>query len=179
MEKGQQRLVLVVEDEPELLNDITEDLKAYGFVTLSARNGQHALDLLKIHKTHAILSDINMPKKTGLDLLAELRSHGDETPFVILTAFHDKENILKALRIGVNDFLEKPFHFDTLCAVMTKAVQLGIELRKIDEELEELCKKSNIPNEIKIYFKRARMAPLIMRRDLEIHTKTLTEGDKE
>ena len=89
------------------------DSKGFGFI--EAENGSSALDELKKEKVGLIVSDWNMPKMTGLDLLKAVR--GDERlksiPFIMVTAEGQKENVIEAVKAGVSNYVVKPFTPET------------------------------------------------------------------
>ncbi len=131
MKKG---VLLIAEDEKELrdvisdlLADITEDI-------ILAENGEVALNICKTQKIDAVLTDINMPKKTGLQFLRDLRMEGIETPVVILTGYGDKAKATEALRLGAMDFMDKPFEDKKLIETMTHAIGYGLALREFEEK---------------------------------------------
>ena len=164
-------LLLVVEDEPELLMDLSESLTAHGFQVLCAHDGEDALRVLESNQPDAILSDIKMPKKDGIELINELRNRGDDTPCVILTAYYDQENAVDALRLGVVDFIEKPFIMENLVETLAGAAELGMTLKKLENELEDLYQSLNVSDEDQQYFKRARLARMLMRRKVKSAVK--------
>ncbi len=141
--------LLVVEDESSLREVIVEALEGSAHEIQTATNGQEALQLLAKGTYDAILSDIGMPVMDGLTFLAEVRNRGIETPLVFLTAYGDKANIQKAIQLGANDFLDKPFTSATLCQTVVNTMQLGRQLREFDELLALCMSNTNAaPDEI-------------------------------
>ncbi len=103
--------LLIAEDNEALRNYIKLILNGY-FEIVEAENGKIALDLLcRDNEIDLILSDIMMPEKNGIALLEDVRN--DDTlklkPFVFLTAKHNEEDVANAFRLGVDDYLKKPF----------------------------------------------------------------------
>lgn len=149
--------LLVVDDEPEILNILeavaTEqrvliDGEALDVRVTKAANGLEALELIQARWFDAILSDINMPKMNGLDLLANIRGLGKEVPLIFLTAFGDKEHAVRALRLGCYDFLDKPFDMDRLRDVLHRALESGFRGREIEREVElRLANLASLPAE--------------------------------
>ena len=109
--------ILIVDDFKTMRRIIKNILKQLGYNNiLEADDGSSALTLLKREKVDFIVSDWNMPKMSGLDLLKAIRS--DEKlksiPFLMVTAEAKKENIVIALQSGVNNYIVKPFTTETL-----------------------------------------------------------------
>lgn len=149
--------LLIVDDEPDIL-DILESMATEQKVLIEgeslevrvtkAANGLEALELIQSRWFDAILSDINMPKMNGLDLLANVRGLGKEVPVVFLTAYGDKEHAVRALRLGCFDFLDKPFDLDRLRDVLHRALENGFRGREIEREIElRLAKLASLPAE--------------------------------
>jgi two-component system chemotaxis response regulator CheY len=108
--------VLVVDDFATMRRIVKGVLKQLGFSDIiEAENGNSALDELKKEKVGLIVSDWNMPKMTGLDLLKAVRE--DEKlksiPFIMVTAEGQKENVLEAVKAGVSNYIVKPFTPET------------------------------------------------------------------
>ena len=102
--------VLVVDDEPDMRRFLKSQL-AQRFKVLEAANGQEGLDKARQYAPDAVLLDMMMPEKDGLQVLAELRADKKThaLPVVLLTARADEETKIKALGAGADDFLTKPF----------------------------------------------------------------------
>ena len=131
-----QARVLVIDDEEDLRDIIKFQLEPLGVEVVGVGNPRRAIDLLKSNWFDAVLCDINMPDMSGLELLKELRRLAIEVPFVFLTGFADKTKAIEALRLGALDFLDKPWDPLALRRVMQTAVDLGYEMRGLEDELE-------------------------------------------
>jgi DNA-binding NtrC family response regulator len=101
--------ILVVDDDPAILEIVTAYLANEGFDVMAATNGSAALTLAKRINPDVVITDIRMPEKDGLTLTAELKSYNSHIDVIVMTAFSDKESILQALRLNVYDYLIKPF----------------------------------------------------------------------
>ena len=131
----QVRNLLIVDDEEDLRDVLSHQMSTLNVHIDLAENGKRAFEMARAQTYDAILSDINMPEMSGLELLERLRASGIETPFVILTGFGEKNKVVEALRNGAFDFLEKPWESAKLKAVMQKALQLGERLREVEANL--------------------------------------------
>lgn len=93
---------------------IGDALSLAGYKTLFATDGLEALNLLRTNPVDLIVSDINMPKLDGFQLLEALRHKGDSTPFVLLTASKERPHLSTGFRLGADDFIAKPFGIEEL-----------------------------------------------------------------
>ena len=108
--------LLVVEDQKDLNEIITRKLKRDGYAVDSCYDGNDALDYLRGADYDGIILDILLPSLTGLGVLKELRSSGNDTPVLLLTALGDVEDRVAGLDAGADDYLVKPFDFSELTA---------------------------------------------------------------
>lgn len=118
---GQQPTVLCVDDEPDLLRDLSEELEEAGYRVLSADSGRAALAQIRRVPPDLILCDISMPGMDGFELLAAVRDLGAGLagiPFVFLTALSDPRDIVAGKRVGADDYLVKPIDYDLLLATV-------------------------------------------------------------
>jgi two-component system chemotaxis response regulator CheY len=109
--------VLIVDDFATMRRIIKNVLKQIGFSNiLEADDGTTALGVLKETKIDLIISDWNMPKMNGLDLLRKVRNENTtkNVPFVMVTAEAQKENVLQAVQAGVSNYIVKPFTADAV-----------------------------------------------------------------
>lgn len=108
--------LLVVEDEVDLNKIITKKLSAETYAVDSCYNGREALEYLESVKYDVVILDIMMTEMDGIELVKRLRSKGDLTPVIFLTARDTIADKVKGLDIGANDYIVKPFSFDELTA---------------------------------------------------------------
>ena len=117
--------VLVVDDFATMRRIVKGVLKDLGFKNIiEADNGVSALKELKTEEIGLIVCDWNMPKMTGLDLLKTVRSDDKfkEIPFIMVTAEGQKENVVKAIKAGVSNYIVKPFTPETLKEKLEKVL---------------------------------------------------------
>ena len=108
--------ILVVEDEAALNSVISKRLRDEHYTVDSCLRGDDAEDYILMAEYDAVVLDIMLPGKDGLTLLRELRSRGDRTPVLLLTARDTIDDRVKGLDCGADDYLVKPFAFDELLA---------------------------------------------------------------
>ncbi len=109
--------VLIVDDFATMRRIIKNILTQLGYKnTLEADDGTTALEVLKKEKVDLIISDWNMPKMTGLELLKTVRASETlaSTPFIMVTAEAQQDNIILAVKAKVSQYIVKPFTADTL-----------------------------------------------------------------
>lgn len=102
-------LILVAEDEPEIANILVSYLERDGFRTVTATDGEIALMHHHLLKPDLLLLDVQMPKRDGFSVLAEVRRRGN-TPVIMATARAEDLDKLSALQIGADDYVVKPFN---------------------------------------------------------------------
>ena len=117
--------VLVVEDDRKVAGFIEMGLREEGYAVDVAKDGDAATMLAHINDYDVILLDLMLPKKSGLQVTAELRREGQRTPILMLTARDATEDIVRGLDVGADDYLTKPFKFDELLARVRALVRRG------------------------------------------------------
>jgi two-component system OmpR family response regulator len=101
--------VLIVEDDPILQDSLTRAMRAAGYATDLAGDGDLALGLLRGGSFDLVILDLGLPKVDGLHVLRQARASGCRTPMIILTARDGVEDRVKGLDLGADDYLTKPF----------------------------------------------------------------------
>ncbi|OGO23439.1 MAG: DNA-binding response regulator [Chloroflexi bacterium RBG_16_50_9] len=107
--------VLVVDDEPRILNFLSSKLKVSGYEVLTASSGAEALEQVQSQEPDLMVLDILMPKMDGFETLKELRTFSS-VPVIILSAKGTNVDKIKGLGLGADDYLAKPFSPDELAA---------------------------------------------------------------
>lgn len=108
--------LLFAEDQPQLRRSVTKALTAAGYSVDAAADGAQALDDLDGVDYAAIVLDVMMPRVDGLTVLRTLRSRGDDTPVLLLTARDAIDHRVEGLDAGADDYLVKPFAMEELLA---------------------------------------------------------------
>ncbi len=118
--------VLIVEDEPRLAENLAHSLReSAGYAVDIAPDGEEGLFLAEANVYDAVLLDLMLPKRSGLEVLTRLRKAGQRTPVLVLTARDDKESIVALLNAGADDYLTKPFDLGELLARVKALVRRG------------------------------------------------------
>lgn len=102
-------LILIVEDANDTVELLRYNLQKEGYKTLTAQNGEEAITALQMHNPDLMLLDIMLPGLNGWETCEALRSKGVTIPIIMLTALSTKDDQIKGLTIGADDYLPKPF----------------------------------------------------------------------
>ncbi|MFA1550798.1 response regulator transcription factor [Actinomadura chokoriensis] len=108
--------LLVVEDEPNILELLAGSLRFTGFEVVTATNGADAVRSARRHRPDLIVLDVMLPDIDGFDVARRLRSGGDHTPVLFLTARDAVQDRIKGLTIGGDDYVTKPFSLEEVIA---------------------------------------------------------------
>ena len=115
--------ILIVDDEPNIIEVLEIVMSDEGMDVLKCNSGKEALALLREKDVDVVISDIQMPDFTGVELLREAQQITPETVFIMITAFASTETAIEALQHGAYDYITKPFRMDDLRAVVRNALQ--------------------------------------------------------
>lgn len=115
--------VLVVDDSGVMRKIIVRSLNSVGVTDIvEAADGQSGFELFQAQQFDLVLTDWNMPVRSGLELVTDIRSTGSKTPIMMITTEAQKNQILAAVQAGVTDYLIKPFEKEALRAKLDKYV---------------------------------------------------------
>ncbi len=106
--------ILVIEDERELLQDISKGLALKGYAVDQADNGRIGCQMAVDEEYDLIILDLNLPERDGFSILQELRQEQSQTKVLILSANSELDSKLSGFELGASDYLTKPFHFAEL-----------------------------------------------------------------
>ena len=108
--------ILVIEDEPQLLNQISDQLTTAGFMVDQCSDGREGLYIASEYPLDAAIVDIGLPGLSGLEIVAALRKQGNLLPILLLTAQSSWQDKVIGLEAGADDYLAKPFQIEELLA---------------------------------------------------------------
>ena len=115
--------VLVADDSGTMRKIIIRSLNAVGITSVvEAADGSQAVALFKSGSFHLVLTDWNMPGKTGLEVAREIRAQDPNIPIIMITTEAEKRRVLDAIQAGVSDYLVKPFTPDMLREKLDKHI---------------------------------------------------------
>ena len=130
--------ILIVDDEENLLDQLRISFQRQRYIVETAVDGEEALDKIFNSEFDIIILDIMLPKHDGFSVLKEIRQAGINTPVIMLTARKSVDEKVKALDLGADDYLAKPFSLDELMA-RVRAV-----LRRSCEQKDAVIRVGNI-----------------------------------
>lgn len=125
--------ILIVEDDPNLGQILSEYLGIKGFTTTLCKDGEEGFDAFNIGIFDLCILDIMMPKKDGFTLAQEIRSKDKNIPIIFLTAKSMKEDTIRGLKIGADDYMTKPFSMEELL-LRIQAVMRRVNTNNLEHE---------------------------------------------
>lgn len=108
------QLILIIDDEAGVRELLADALKLAGFDTLTAPDAMVAQTILRTSKPDLLIVDINMPLMDGFEFIEKIRSNGDQTPALMLSARADRADVTRGLTLGADDYVTKPFGLEEL-----------------------------------------------------------------
>jgi two-component system, OmpR family, KDP operon response regulator KdpE len=108
-------LILVVDDDPAIRESMERELRASGYTTLSANDGREGVRTAESHTPDLILTDLSMPRSDGFELISAIRA-SSRTPIIVLSVRGADTDKIRALDLGADDFVTKPFSVPELLA---------------------------------------------------------------
>ncbi len=123
--KTQTEKILVVEDEHNMVEFLSQFLTKGGYEVITAANGKEGLEKAIHEQPDLVLLDANMPVMNGWDMLERLRSYPEskDIPVIMVTAFTERRDVVKALSYGISDYVTKPFDFVELVERIVKTLK--------------------------------------------------------
>jgi DNA-binding NtrC family response regulator len=134
MTKGR---ILIVDDDAAARNALGEILRDEGYAVELATDGFKALGKLEDFAPDVVVTDLNMPGLSGVELMAKVRERGPDCVVVVMTAHGAIDSAVEAMRKGAADYLQKPLNIDQLTLILTRE----IERRRLREEAGQLRKR--------------------------------------
>ena len=136
--------ILVVDDDPYVLESISRMLAEYGYPVIPCNCGEDAITQLLKNDTKLILTDIKMPGISGIELLEKIHSIYPKMPVILMTGYAELDLAIDAIKKGAFDFITKPYNPEYLVHTIEKANRYT-ELLQVEEEykqrLEETVKQ--------------------------------------
>ncbi len=125
--------ILIVDDEPEMMRGLEDNLRFEGYQTVSAVNGEEGLARALSDAPDLVLLDVTMPKMSGWDVCRELRRRGVDVPVIMLTARGAETDRVQGLELGADDYVAKPFSLRELLARVRAVLRRPGPRQKFEE----------------------------------------------
>jgi DNA-binding NtrC family response regulator len=139
--------LLIVEDETRMREVIAMLLSDLDLQIFEAADGAQAIDIFERETIDLVVTDLKLPKKSGMEVLAFIHDKNPEMPVIIITAFGSIDNAVEAIRLGAFDYVTKPFKEERLRACVQKAIQISkltSEIKYLRQEIEGKFNFNNI-----------------------------------
>lgn len=130
--------LLLVEDDPGIISFLEKGLREAKYALDVAQDGDDALYKISLNEYDAIILDIMIPGRDGLEVCRELRSQGSKVPVIMLTARDDVQDRVQGLDVGADDYLTKPFQVSELLARLRAVMRRGPVLKSTVIEIGDL-----------------------------------------
>jgi two-component system nitrogen regulation response regulator NtrX len=149
------KTILVVDDEPSIVQILSGILQDEGFEVITAPDGETALTVVEAELPDLVLLDIALPGLDGLEVLQQLKEHQPQLPVIMVSAYGNVENAVKATRLGAYDFIEKPPHADKIVLTvrnaleMTRLAEENLQLRRRAVPAEEIIGQSQVMQQLR------------------------------
>ncbi len=140
MKSNKQKTILLADDDVNLRRVLEFQLTEAGYKVLTAQDGAEALDVFREDDFDCVITDLRMPKMSGLELLEKIKAEGAEIPVIVITAFGEVETAVTAMKAGAFDYINKPFNRDEILLTLERAVNFS-ETNRENRQLRELVNK--------------------------------------
>jgi len=117
--------ILVVDDDASFRRVLEYQLKEAGYDAVCAADGKQALDLFSADPFHAVLTDLDMPRVSGNDLLRQIKRESPDTPVIVITAYATVDSAVDAMKAGAFHYLTKPLNRDALLHTLKNALEFA------------------------------------------------------
>lgn len=115
--------ILVVDDDPQMREDIAEMLSKEGYNLTTVGSGEEALKMIQEKDFDVVLTDLMMPGISGMDVLREIKKIKPRTRVIIITAFATIESAVEAMKMGASDYISKPFKINEVQVTVKRALE--------------------------------------------------------
>ena len=151
-----QKTILIVEDEKNIVDIVKFNLMREGYKTIEAYDGEDGLNKARSENPDLVLLDVMLPKMIGFDVCKALRAEGNNVPVIILTAREEETDKVFGLEIGADDYITKPFSMRELLArvkanIRRVSMKSAVEEKKSDIKRVELGRVSIDTEQMTIY----------------------------
>ena len=140
VKSNRQKTILLADDDVNLRRVLEFQLTEAGYKVLTAQDGAEALRIFTDNDCDCVITDLRMPKLSGLELLENIKTESAEIPVIVITAFGEVETAVTAMKAGAFDYINKPFNRDEILLTIERAVNFS-ETKSENRQLRELVDK--------------------------------------
>lgn len=140
MKKTDSQTILLADDDENLRRVLEFQLGEAGYKVVTAVDGQEALTIFEQSEVDCIVTDLRMPKLSGLELLEKIKAKNGEVPVIVTTAFGEVETAVSAMKLGAFDYVNKPFNRDEILLTIERALNFS-ETRNENLQLRALVER--------------------------------------
>ncbi|RKX18414.1 MAG: sigma-54-dependent Fis family transcriptional regulator, partial [Candidatus Zixiibacteriota bacterium] len=126
--------ILVVDDAPDTLEIIKRNLTSHGYEVFTANCVDNAIEFLDVNSVDLVITDLRMPKVSGLDLVRHVRANMKDTEIIMITGYATIDGAVKAIKIGAEEYLSKPFTDEELLNAVQSAINKLRARKTIDSD---------------------------------------------
>ena len=141
MNQDEKSAILVVDDDPSVLESTSRLLSGFGYLVFPYGNATDAVMKLQENNVRVVLTDVMMPEVTGLQFLEKIRAFNSEIPVIMMTAYAELDITIEAIRKGAFDFLMKPFKPEYLAHSVRKAID-HYRLKQLEKDYTSTLEKT-------------------------------------
>lgn len=138
--------ILVVDDEPVMLDVLSKLLKDDGFEVETASKGKEAVEKIKSNTYQLLIQDIQLPDISGLDVLKQVRTVNEDIPVIMVTAYGSIDTAIQAMKLGAREYLTKPFDNDEVLLQVHRSLEFHQLKKKYKSQLSEMRSKFSFEN---------------------------------
>jgi len=131
------KTILLADDDDSLRRVVEFQLQEAGYEVLTAADGTEALELFCSNEIDCVITDLKMPKLSGLELLDKIKERSSENPVIVITAFGEVETAVAAVKAGAFDYINKPFNRDEILLTVERALTFS-QTKNENRQLREL-----------------------------------------
>lgn len=140
MKPETKKTILLADDDDNLRRVLEFQLSEAGYKILTAADGAEAFEIFINNNFDCVITDLRMPKLSGLELLEKIKNFNTETPVIVITAFGEVETAVSAMKAGAFDYINKPFNRDEILLTLERAFNFS-ETKNENRRLREIVKK--------------------------------------
>jgi len=114
--------ILIIDDERSIRETLEMFLREKEYEVITAKDGERGLEAIQKERLDIVILDIHLPGMDGLAVLKKIKERGENTSVIMITAYHDTETAMRAIKIGADEYVRKPIDVDEFEIIIDKVV---------------------------------------------------------